>query len=53
MTYIMSLYFQFQFFGLYNLGCPGTCTGDFFEEWNEITPQTHIRKFEDGVHPRL
>ena len=21
MTYIMSLYFQFQFFGLYNLGC--------------------------------
>ena len=22
-------------------------TGDFFEEWNEITPQTHIRKFEE------
>ena len=21
-------------------------TGDFFEEWNEITPQIHIRKFE-------
>ena len=21
MMYIMSLYFQFQFFGLYNLGC--------------------------------
>ena len=21
-------------------------TGDYFEEWNEITPQTHIRKFE-------
>ena len=21
-------------------------TGDFFEEWNEITPQTYIRKFE-------
>jgi hypothetical protein len=23
------------------------CTGDFFEEWNGITPQTHIRKFEE------
>ena len=22
-------------------------TGDFYEEWNEITPQTHIRKFEE------
>ena len=22
-------------------------TGDFFEEWNEITPQTRIRKFEE------
>ena len=22
-------------------------TGDFFEEWNEITPQIHIRKFEE------
>jgi hypothetical protein len=22
-------------------------TGDFFEEWNEITPQTYIRKFEE------
>ena len=22
-------------------------TGDFFEEWNEITRQTHIRKFEE------
>ena len=21
--------------------------GNFFEEWNEITPQTHIRKFEE------
>ena len=21
--------------------------GDFFEEWNEITPQIHIRKFEE------
>ena len=25
----------------------GHDTGDFFEEWNEITPQTHIRKFEE------
>ena len=23
------------------------CTGVFFEEWNEITPQTRIRKFEE------
>ena len=22
-------------------------TGDFFDEWNQITPQTHIRKFEE------
>ena len=22
-------------------------TGDFFKQWNEITPQTHIRKFEE------
>jgi hypothetical protein len=22
-------------------------TGDFFEEWNEITPQIQIRKFEE------
>ena len=22
-------------------------TGDFFEEWNKITPQIHIRKFEE------
>ena len=22
-------------------------TGDFFEEWNEITPQLHIRKFKE------
>ena len=22
-------------------------TGDFFDEWNEITPQTHIRKIEE------
>ena len=22
-------------------------TGDFFKEWNEITPQIHIRKFEE------
>ena len=22
-------------------------TGDFFEEWNEITPQIHIRIFEE------
>ena len=22
-------------------------TDDFFEEWNEITPQIHIRKFEE------
>ena len=22
-------------------------TGDFFEEWNEITPKTNIRKFEE------
>ena len=22
-------------------------SGDFFEEWNEITPQIHIRKFEE------
>jgi hypothetical protein len=22
-------------------------TGDFFEEWNEITPPIHIRKFEE------
>ena len=22
-------------------------TGDFFEEWNEIHPQIHIRKFEE------
>ena len=22
-------------------------TGDFFEEWNEITHQIHIRKFEE------
>ena len=22
-------------------------TGDFFEEWNEITPEIHIRKFEE------
>ena len=21
--------------------------GDFVEEWNEITPQIHIRKFEE------
>ena len=21
--------------------------GDFFEEWNESAPQTHIRKFEE------
>ena len=21
-----------------------SCTGDFFEEWNKITPQTHMRK---------
>jgi hypothetical protein len=21
--------------------------GDFFEEWNEITPQIHIRKFDE------
>ena len=26
MTYIMSLYFQFQFFGLYNLGWGVLCT---------------------------
>ena len=24
-----------------------TCTGDFFEEWNDITHQTHIRIFEE------
>ena len=24
-----------------------SATGDFFEEWNEITLQTHIRKFEE------
>ena len=24
-----------------------TSTGDFFEEWNKITPQTLIRKFEE------
>ena len=23
-------------------------TGDFFKEWNDITPQTHIRKFGDS-----
>ena len=23
-----------------------SCTDDFFEEWNEFIPQTHIRKFE-------
>ena len=22
-------------------------TSDFFEEWNEITPQIHIRKFKE------
>ena len=22
-------------------------TGDFFEEWNEITPQTHIKNLKD------
>ncbi len=22
---------------------------DFFEEWNETTPQTHIRKFEEHM----
>ena len=22
-------------------------TGDFFEEWNEITPKIHIRKFKE------
>ena len=22
-------------------------TGDFFKEWKEITPQTHIRKFKE------
>ena len=22
-------------------------TGDFFEEWNEITPQIHIRKVDE------
>ena len=22
-------------------------TGDFFEDWNEITPQIHVRKFEE------
>ena len=26
-------------------------TGDFFEEWNEITPQTHIRKCEEQMAP--
>ena len=25
------------------------CTGHFFEGWNEITPQSHIRKFEEQV----
>jgi len=25
----------------------GRDTGDFFEGWKEITPQTHIRKFEE------
>ena len=34
---------QFPFMGNQNL------TGDFFEEWNEITPQTHIRKFEEQM----
>ena len=24
-------------------------TGDFFEEWNEIIPQTHLRKFEEQM----
>ena len=24
-------------------------TGDFFEKWNKITPQTHIRKFEEQI----
>ena len=24
-------------------------TGDFFEEWNEIAPQTHMRKFEEQM----
>ena len=24
-------------------------TGDFFDEWYKITPQIHIRKFEEQV----
>ena len=27
--------------------CHRLSTGDFFEEWNEITLTTHIRKFEE------
>ena len=27
----------------------GRITGDFFKEWNEITPQTHIRKLQEQM----
>ena len=27
----------------------GFGTGNFFEEWNEITPQIHFRKFEEQM----
>ena len=35
MTYIMSLYFQFQFFGLYNLGWQGINFFTFFHLFNK------------------
>ena len=42
----------FLFYGFVLLHCALGCffiafTGNYFEEWNEITPQNHIRKFEE------
>ena len=34
-------------YDVYTQGFEKRYTDDFFEEWNKITPQIHIRKFEE------
>ena len=46
MTYIMSLYFQFQFFGLYNLGCSAKFSGSQAKQGRGLTPDYKDKKIE-------
>ena len=48
MTYIMSLSFQFQFFGLYNLGCHISLS--LVQESKELTLNFSYYAFQVSAH---